>query len=387
MLLFVLFILPFAAAESPPDYYNPYAPIFTDQPAYSWTDKVHITIVAPSWNSDAHLIDSIGGSPEHAVKVSTRGFSLDRYRLTETDVNTGIFTGEVILTGFLHDADGDGGPDTNPRTAGRGPTGGFLETEAGSALTISFEFARGVVVTESVPIRWSVGTVEFATVSERGATVRIADPDMNLNPEAVDRVLVTVNSDSDAAGLLVGAAETRPDSGVFEADVLFARDGKSSGNRLHAAPGGTVYAVYEDRTLPAPYGTSDELPIGAQARLASDAPPAERAKIHGVSIRDGLGSPVDAPATGQQVQVVGGLTSNQQVKQPFTYLIQIRDADGLVVKLSWLSGVLQPGDTLDASLSWTPEAPGRYAIESFVWESVRSMSPVSEPHTVRVLVE
>ena len=70
---------------------------------------------------------------------------MEPYRLTETDVNSGIFTGEVILTGFLHDADGDGDVDTVPRTGGNGPTSGFLEVDRDSAVTISFEFADGVV--------------------------------------------------------------------------------------------------------------------------------------------------------------------------------------------------------------------------------------------------
>ena len=102
---FVLLLLP-AFAEAIPDYNNSYSPIFTDKPVYSWTDKVKMTIIAPSWNSDKHLIDSIGDNQENPIKISTRENSLEPYRFTETDVNSGIFTAEIILTGFLHDADG-----------------------------------------------------------------------------------------------------------------------------------------------------------------------------------------------------------------------------------------------------------------------------------------
>ena len=48
----------------------------------------------------------------------------------------------VILTGFLHDADGDGDFDTTPKTSGTGPTNGFLETERDDAITVSFEFTE-----------------------------------------------------------------------------------------------------------------------------------------------------------------------------------------------------------------------------------------------------
>ena len=163
MYLFLLLPLIFfpVFAESIPDYNNPYSPIFTDKPVYTWTDKIKITIIAPSWNTDRHLIDSIGDTDDHPIKISTREHSLKPYRFTETDVNSGIFSAEVILTGFPHDADGDGDIDTTPRTIGTGPTSGFLEVDRDSAITISFEFADGVVLTESAPVSWNVGTIQL----------------------------------------------------------------------------------------------------------------------------------------------------------------------------------------------------------------------------------
>ena len=88
-----MFLFP-VYAEQIPDYDNPYSPIFTDKPVYSWTDKVKITILAPSWNSDRHLIDSIGDDQFNPIKISTGSHFLVPYRFTETGVNTGIFTAE-----------------------------------------------------------------------------------------------------------------------------------------------------------------------------------------------------------------------------------------------------------------------------------------------------
>jgi len=93
-LILTIFFLP-AYAEQIPDYDKPYSPIFTDKSVYSWTDKVKITILAPSWNSDRHLIDSIGGNENNPIKISTGSRSLEPYRFTETGVNTGIFTAEI----------------------------------------------------------------------------------------------------------------------------------------------------------------------------------------------------------------------------------------------------------------------------------------------------
>jgi hypothetical protein len=84
------------------------ATVELDQKVYTWTDKVYITIVAPDHNFDSSLVDSIGETADDPIKVSTRSFSVKQYKLVETSFDTGIFTGEVILTGFSHDADGNG---------------------------------------------------------------------------------------------------------------------------------------------------------------------------------------------------------------------------------------------------------------------------------------
>ena len=91
--LILFFILPFDSAQEIPDYDQPYAPIFFDKPIYSWIDKIKIKIIAPSWNADKNLIDSIGGDDQNPIKIPTREYSLEPYRLTETDVKSGIFTG------------------------------------------------------------------------------------------------------------------------------------------------------------------------------------------------------------------------------------------------------------------------------------------------------
>lgn len=372
-----------------PDYDRPYSPIFTDKPSYSWTEKVKITIHAPSWNTDRHLIDDIGSDPEHSIKISTGGFSLNEYKLTEADVNNGVFTGEVTLTGFPHDVDGDGDSDTNPKTAGSGPTNGFLETDRDSALTVSFEFAEGVVVTESVPISWNVGQVQFLNGSysvDQWPTVRVVDADMNLNPEGIDQLEIRTHSDSDLGGIWVDAIETDSDSGVFEADIPIDTTATNSGYRLRALPGDTVYVIYEDRTLPKPYGISDELDIEVQAQFASDILPTEKTLIRNVSFSDGLGNSANELMANQQIQVVGGLTNNQQFEQPFVYLVQIRNSENSVVKLSWMSGTLRAQDLLDVSQSWIPSMPGDYTIESYVWESIPSMVPISEPNVTHVSV-
>ncbi len=388
-MIWLLLLLPLASAEPIPDYDNPYSPIFFDQPAYSWTDKVSITIAAPSWNTDRHMIDAIGNEPKHPIKISTRGFSLDQYKLAETHANSGVFSGEVILTGFPHDVDGDGSPDTVPRTSGSGPTSGFLETERDSAITVSFEFADGVVVTESAPISWSVGTIEFMCDycdPNQFPVIRVHDPDMNLNPERIDGFEIAVFSNTDRAGISVDMTETSPDSGLFEGTVRIQSAGHNSGHNVFAMPGGTIYARYQDRTLPYPHDVSDELDISAQAFLKHDGGATGKTQVLNVSLADVSGGPLSEISPGQQVQVVGEIKNNQGFEQPFAFIVQVRDSDGAVTKISWATSSFPPNGILEVSQLWVPALAGSYTIESFVWESVHSMIPISAHKTTQVHV-
>jgi hypothetical protein len=249
------------------------ATVELDQKVYTWTDKVYITIVAPDHNFDGDLVDEIGNTSTDPIKVSTRGFNIDQYKLVETGTDTGIFTGEVILTGFTHDANGDGTNDKTLGSAtGAGPTDGKLPTDDDDGLTVSFEFSEDETVVGSSLIRWNIGEVQWLEASYPASgtgVTRIIDPDMNLDPEAVDNFDVDVWSDSDAGGLDLTVTETNEATGIFEGTVFFTTTDESSGHRLRVAEGDTVTAEYEDNTLPDPYTTADELDITAHKQVPS----------------------------------------------------------------------------------------------------------------------
>ncbi len=388
--LFLIFILPFAAAQEIPDYDKPYAPIFFDRPVYSWTDKIKIKIIAPSWNTDKDLIDSIGDDNDNPIKISTRSHSLEPYRLTETDVSSGIFTGEIILTGFLHDADGDGDYDTTPRTVGTGPTSGFLEVERDSAVTVSFEFADGVVLSESVPVSWNFGTVEFVNdvfFSDDSVVVRVIDLDMNLNPETIDQIPVEVFSDSDVGGITANAIETSESSGSFIATISLTQNSASSGDRLYAIPGDEISARYVDYTLPKPYSESDNLEIQAQSRIESSVPSTQRLENSEINISDSFGNNLASLYSNQQIQIVGSLSNMQEFDQNFVYLFQVKNSQNYVVSLSWIQGQLSSGQNLDVSQSWIPKDSGDYTIETFVWTSLKDPTALSNPISRSISVE
>ena len=244
------------------------ATVELDQEVYTWTDKVYITIVAHDHNFDSDLVDEIGETADDAISITTRDADINNYKLVETGADTGVFSGEVILAGFEHDADGDGTPDapTQPTSAdGTGPTDGFITVEDDvDGITVSFKFSDDETAIDSALIRWNVGTIQWLEenypVSGTGV-VRVVDSDLNLNPESMDEFVVDVVSDSDAGGIALTVTETGEATGMFEGTVSFTNS--SSGHMLNVTEGDTVTANYVDHTLPTPNSAADDLDIRA----------------------------------------------------------------------------------------------------------------------------
>lgn len=367
------------------------ATVELDQKVYTWTDKVYITVVAPDQNFDSNLVDEIGDSNSDPLKVATRGNSLNKYKLVETGTDTGIFTGEVILTGFAsHDADGDGTTgDATGTTSGSGPTAGLLTADDDDGLTVSYEFSEDETVVGSALIRWNIGEVSFLEASYPASgtgVVRVIDPDMNLRPEAVDNFNVDVWSDSDAGGIDLTVTETNEATGIFEGTVFFTTTDDSSGHRLRVAEGDTVTAEYQDNTLPDPYTTADELDITGTAFIGTVVPPLERAPASNARVVDAFGNTLDEVSVDQQVQITADLTNGQDREQPFAYLVQVQDENGVTVSLAWITGSLSAGQSFSPALSWIATAPGTYTATVFVWESVDNPTALSPPVSVDITV-
>ena len=367
------------------------ATVSLDQKVYSWTDKVYITIVAPDHNFDSDLVDEIGNSNDDPIKVATRGFDIDEYKLVETGTDTGIFTGEVILTGFLHDADGDGTDDPNPRTSdsGSGPTNGFLQSDEDDGLSVSFEFSEDETVVGSSLIRWNVGEIQWLEASYPASgqgIVRIIDSDLNIDPEAVDNFDVDVWSDSDGGGIDLTVTETNEATGIYEGTVHFTVTDESSGHRLRVSEGDTVTAEYEDHTLPDPYSTADELDVTATTLIGTIVPPLERAPVSNLRTVDSFGGSIDTVSIDQQVQISADLINGQDKQQLFAYLIQVQDSNGVTVSLAWILGELEPGQSLSPAVSWIPTDAGTYTATAFVWESIENPTALSPPLEITVSV-
>lgn len=107
------------------------ASITLDKKSYSGNDIVLITITAMDHNLDSDLIDEIGNNDNNSVKISTKDFALENYKLVETGPNTGIFTGEIALVN-----------SPTAQILGDGPTDGVLISSSTDTLTVLFEFSE-----------------------------------------------------------------------------------------------------------------------------------------------------------------------------------------------------------------------------------------------------
>ncbi len=87
----------------------------------------------------------------------------------------------------------------------------------------------------------------------------------------------------------------------------------------------------------------------------------------------------DKVTVDKQVMIMADLSNGQDRDQKFAYIVQIRDENGVVISLSWITGSLTPDQRFSPALSWIPISAGTYTIQIFVWESVKNPDALSVP--------
>ena len=367
-----------------------------DKKVFSWTDRVYITIYAPDFNFDPNNIDTIGETQDDKVTVCTTGHCIP-YKLSETGSDTGIFSGYVTLTGdpTVKGSSGIDGQGMNPSgemstcNPTCGPRDGFLPSTGNDGVSISFEYTRNQVVTGSALIRWSNGAVSWLQPNYPAngqAVLQITDPDMNINPDAIDKFDTNVWSDSDSSGTTITMTETDKNSGIFQGTVYFTTNLTSSGNRLHVSDGDTVTGEYIDRTLPPPYSPSSQVRLLATTIIGTNLPPLERVPASNPRILDSMSNVLNKVTVNQQIQIVSDLTNKNNNNQPFAYLVQIQDYNGITLSLSWITGSLSPNQNISLSQSWTPKTTGTYNAQIFVWRGVTDPNALSSPLNLQIPV-
>lgn len=113
----------------------------------------------------------------------------------------------------------------------------------------------------------------------------------------------------------------------------------------------------------------------------------ERATIEEPRLENAFGIPIiDNVNVHQQIQISSDITNNQMKSQTFVYLVQLKNEEGFVVSVGWISGQLTPDQKLNPSLSWTPVDSGEFTAEIFVWEGLQNQRALTENITLPVNV-
>lgn len=111
----------------------------------------------------------------------------------------------------------------------------------------------------------------------------------------------------------------------------------------------------------------------------------ERVEISDVRLVNAFGLPVSKLINvNQQIQISADITNNQEKSQKFVYIVQIKDENGFVVSLGWISGMLNPGQSLSPALSWSSKTSGVFTAEIFVWEGLLNHNALTDYTTFTI---
>ena len=187
-----------------------------DKAVYNWTDSVYFTITSPDHNVNSASEEQIG-TTSLPIQVTTRAGKLcastdtngATYLADEDAPASGVFTGEVALTGFDHTMSSDTvltnvNKQSGTATCGTTSSGGTLATSSQSdGVSVSYEYNDGSVIVASASIVWNIGEASFdsSVASAGGSSVfTVVDPDENLDSTITDAFTVAIFSDSDSGG-------------------------------------------------------------------------------------------------------------------------------------------------------------------------------------------
>ena len=90
--------------------------------------------------------------------------------------------------------------------------------------------------------------------------------------------------------------------------------------------------------------------------------------------------------TNQQVQIYADVINKQSTPQNFVYLVQIKNEDGIVFSLTWISATLNPQQVLSPAISWSTNNPGTYTAEIYVWDSITNASALTSSIELKIIV-
>ncbi len=305
--------------------------------------------------------------------------------LEETGPNTGVFEFTIeLVTDEGACEDDDLGESKFEATGGSEPEIGACP---GDLIAVRYEdeqdaSGRSGVVSEVIEVKsWDP---EFATdkpsylVGER-VTGTISDPDANRKPDIADSLTdIRVTSTSDRVGEDISAIETGRNTGVFR--LSFSTSSGTEGGTITVKTGDTVSIEYTD-DFPADFEEEEDdkdfvfniqIGTGTTDTTITAASP---------GLVDSAGRPIDEPSVGSPTNIATTLVNNGDGDQPFVAILEVRNAQGITVRLATVGTTLTPNGQASVSADWTPTQPGDYTLRTFAVSNLNNpiiLSKVSE---------
>lgn len=365
------------------------ATVMLDQRTYAPTDRIPITIVAPDHNFDHNQIEHIG-SDLYPLSISTGAGTIERYRLEETGFDTGVFRGEVTLTG------------SHRTTTGgiTGPTDGVLPAGGDDRLTISFKYslrdelirgfadiggntAGGGRGPPALPVDQRMSVGDPRVVDSSGS---VADPVQAGRQVQITADLANRHSGDQPFAYIV--TMTNPDGTKDNPRWITGSigSGRSLSPSIPWTPGGA--GTYEaDIDVRPSYGSGDRLAeparisitVGGDAPAPEPGPPAagRQMAISDPRVTDSSGSRLSKIDPGDPVQLTATFENTRDEFQEFTYVAEIQK--GEVSDRQYLTTQIGPKASVSPGLSWIPGESGTYMVTIYARESIDGPGDLAAP--------
>jgi len=336
--------------------------VITDKTEYGIGSKMVVTVTDPDLNTDIYKKESypdlvilrVSGKPDVYLTIQEDGLSSSTFvNKTYQWPNDASYIGKSFILYYKDEADANG------NTVYISATGTIKSWDA----KVQFEKSY-----------YNVGDVVKVTVT---------DPDANRDPASVEVYNATVTSDSDPIGQTITLTETGANTGVFSGSVQLS--GTIETGKVMAKYGDTLYAKYTDE-LPADYadtGNRKAFTGTAVVGVPVARPvPASSQKF----VDPNTGAEKTSGTVGQAIGLQATVKNVDVVSKTFTAIFKVKDASGVTISISWVTGTLAPGQELTPGVSWTPSAAGTYTVEVLVVKTLAEPTPYSDIQTKTLTV-
>ena len=97
-------------------------------------------------------------------------------------------------------------------------------------------------------------------------------------------------------------------------------------------------------------------------------------RIDSVGIVNSFGQKFDSIREDQVLQIAADITNLNDFKHNFAYVVEITDEQNNPVdSIRWMTGTLNPSQTFNVSLSWTPQETGQYSAKVSIGKDMNSV--------------